>query len=152
MRRVTDADERARLCQHVLRALPEWFGIEAATAAYVEAVRSLETFAVDDAGFVTVKQHSPRAAEVYVMGVLPERHRRGVGTALLRAAEDALRERGVEYLQVKTLGPSHESSHYAETRQFYERRGFVPLEKFPDFWPGNPCLLLVKRIEGAAAS
>jgi hypothetical protein len=25
-------------------------------------------------------------------------------------------------------------------------RGFVPLEEFPDLWPGNPALLLVKRI------
>jgi hypothetical protein len=31
-------------------------------------------------------------------------------------------------------------------RRFYEARGFVPLEEFPDFWPGNPCLLLVKRL------
>jgi hypothetical protein len=26
--------------------------------------------------------------------------------------------------------------------------GFRPLEEFPDFWPGNPMLLLVKSIGG----
>jgi GNAT superfamily N-acetyltransferase len=130
----------------VLRSLPEWFGIEEATAAYIVEVRELETFAVDDAGFLSVKDHYPHAAEVYVMGVMPEQHGRGVGTALLAAAERALRDRGVEYLQVKTLGPSHDDEGYARTREFYEARGFVPLEEFPQLWPGNPALLLVKRL------
>jgi GNAT superfamily N-acetyltransferase len=80
------------------------------------------------------------------MGVMPEQHRGGIGTALLEAAEAALRERGVEYLQVKTLGPSYEDECYAATRRFYEARGFVPLEEFPDLWPGNPALLLIKRL------
>jgi ribosomal protein S18 acetylase RimI-like enzyme len=113
-------------------------------------VRELETFAVGNLGFLALKQHHPRSAEVYVMGVVPEAHQRGIGTALLAAAEESLRERGVEYLQVKTLGPSREDEGYAQTRRFYEARGFVPLEELPDLWPGNPCLLLVKRIEAAA--
>jgi ribosomal protein S18 acetylase RimI-like enzyme len=109
-------------------------------------VRELETFAVGEVGFLTLKQHNARAAEIYVMGVVPEQHRHGVGSALLAAVEAALRKRGVEYLQVKTLGPSRESENYAQTRHFYEARGFVPLEEFPDLWPGNPALLLVKRL------
>ena len=129
-----------------MRALPEWFGIEAATAAYIREVRELETFAVGEIGLLALKQHNARAAEIHVMGVVPEQHRRGVGSALLAAAEHALRERGVEYLQVKTLGPSRESANYAQTRAFYEARDFVPLEEFPDLWPGNPALLLVKRL------
>jgi GNAT superfamily N-acetyltransferase len=99
-----------------------------------------------------VKLHNPRAAEVYVMGVLQPHHRRGVGTALLAAAEHSLAGDGVNYLQVKTLGQSRESRGYAATRRFYESRGFVPLEEFPNLWPGNPCLLLVKQIPAAAAS
>lgn len=130
----------------MLRDLPEWFGIEAATAAYIRDVRELETFAVDDVGLLSLKLHNPRAAEVYVMGVVRSEHRHGVGTALLGAAEAHLRAGGVEYLQVKTLGPSRESGAYAATRAFYEARGFVPLEEFPDLWPGNPALLLVKRL------
>jgi hypothetical protein len=47
---------------------------------------------------------------------------------------------------VKTLGASRESEHYARTRRFYEARGFVPLEEFPNLWPGNPALQLVKRL------
>ena len=122
----------------------------------MNAVRGLQTFIArrgdDDAGFLAVKLHNPQAAEVYVMGVLRAHHGRGIGTALLAAAEESLDAAGVMYLQVKTLGASRESRGYDATRRFYESRGFVPLEEFPDLWPGNPCLLLVKRIGAAAAS
>ena len=100
----------------------------------------------DVVGFLSVKLHNPRAAEIYVMGVARERHGRGIGTALLAAAETTLGAAGVELLQVKTLGPSRASEEYAATRRFYEARGFVPLEEFRELWPGNPCLLLVKRV------
>jgi len=62
------------------------------------------------------------------------------------AAEAYLRDRGVEYLQVKTLGPSDPDPGYARTRAFYEARGFVPLEELHGLWEDNPCLLLVKRL------
>jgi GNAT superfamily N-acetyltransferase len=47
-----------------------------------------------------------------------------IGTALIAAAEDRLHREGVEYLQVKTLGPSRPSAHYELTRRFYEKVGF----------------------------
>ena len=57
-----------------------------------------------------------------------------------------LRARGVEYLQVKTLGPSDPDEGYARTRAFYEARGFVALEEIHGLWEHNPCLLMVKRL------
>jgi GNAT superfamily N-acetyltransferase len=139
-------DERSRLCESILRELPDWFGIEEATAAYIRDVAELPTLAVGDDAFLSLKLHTPRAAEVYVMGVRRARHREGLGTALLEAAEEYLRERGVEYLQVKTLGPSDDDAGYARTRAFYEARGFVPLEELHGLWEDNPCLLLVKAL------
>ncbi len=141
-----DPAARSQLCESILRELPEWFGIEDATAAYIRDVAALPTFAVGDEGFLAVKLHTPKAAELYVMGVRPERHRQGVGSALLAAVEDYLRERGVEYFQVKTLGPSRPSEGYERTRRFYEARGFVALEEIHGLWEGNPCLLMVKRL------
>lgn len=85
-------------------------------------------------------------SEVYVMGVHPDRHGQGLGTAVLAAAEDYLRGEGVDYLQVKTLGPSHPDEGHERTRRFYEARGFVPLEELHGLWEHNPCLLLVKRL------
>ena len=143
---VAEPAERSRLCEHVVHDLPEWFGIEEATAAYLRDVAALPTFGADGDGFLSLKLHTPRAAELYVMGVRRERHGEGLGTALLAAAEDFLRACGCEYLQVKTLGPSHPDAGYARARAFYEARGFVPLEELHDLWEQNPCLLMVKRL------
>jgi GNAT superfamily N-acetyltransferase len=138
--------ERSRLCERVLRDLPEWFGIEDATRAYIRDVAELPAFAVDVDAILALRIHNPRAAEVYVMGVRRARHGEGLGRALLMAAEKYLRADGVEYLQVKTLGPSDPDEGYARTRGFYEAMGFVPLEELHDLWEHNPCLLLVKRL------
>lgn len=145
---ITDPAERSRIAEAVLRDLPEWFGIEAATAAYIEAAATLPTFAVEpDLGFLCVKQHTPRAAELYVMGVRREHHRRGIGRALVAHAESWCRARGIRYFQVKTLGPSNSSPGYDATRAFYEARGFVALEELQGLWDeDNPALILVKDI------
>jgi GNAT superfamily N-acetyltransferase len=74
------------------------------------------------------------------------RHAQGLGTALMHAAEEYLRARGCEYLQVKTLGPSDLDVGYARTRAFYEARGFAQLEELHGLWEHNPCLLMVKRL------
>jgi GNAT superfamily N-acetyltransferase len=143
---IASAAERSRICERVLRDLPDWFGIEEATTAYIRDVADLPTFAAGEDALLSLKLHTPRAAEVYVMGVRRARHREGLGTALLEAAEEYLRGRGFEYLQVKTLGPSDDDEGYARTRAFYEARGFVPLEEIHGLWENNPCLLLVKAL------
>jgi len=143
--------EQSALCAPILRLLPEWFGIEDALLQYEREIESLPTFlakAGEDAlGFLTIKQHFPRAAEVLVMGVVPAAHGKGIGRALMAAAEEHLRTEGLEYLQVKTLGPSNPDPGYAKTRLFYEAMGFRPLEEFKQIWDeNNPCLILVKRL------
>lgn len=135
----------------LLQGLPEWFGIEEAAAAYIEAARTMPTVLAHEDGAVVGallwNQHFPAAAEVHLMAVDAGRHRRGIGTALLDRAEQELRADGVRYLQVKTLGPSRPDEEYERTRRFYEARGFVPLEEMLGVWPGdNPMLILVKAL------
>jgi len=139
------------VCETILRALPQWFGIEEAIVQYVRDVAQLPTFTAtmdgQTVGFVTIRKHFDSAAEVYVMGVVPQAHRQGVGAALLRRAEDWLKGEGVKYLQVKTLSESRPNAEYARTRAFYRAMGFEPLEEFKTLWSErNPCLLLVKRL------
>jgi coenzyme F420-0:L-glutamate ligase/coenzyme F420-1:gamma-L-glutamate ligase len=144
---IGDPAERSRVAEAVLRDLPEWFGIEESTAAYIADAATLPTFAVEpDAGFVCLKQHTPGAAELYVMGVRHEQQRRGVGRALVAAAESWCRANRVRYLQVKTLGPSRPSRGYEATRAFYEAMGFVALEELHGLWGDNPALMLVKDV------
>ena len=142
---------QSAVCEPILRALPDWFGIEAAIVHYVEEIEQLPTFLAQQAnttiGFLSIKQHNPYAAEIYVMGIRSEAHRQGMGRALVAAAEEYLREHRVEYLQVKTLAALHPDPYYARTREFYTAVGFRPLEVFTELWgKENPCLLLVKRL------
>ncbi|MEW5868406.1 MAG: GNAT family N-acetyltransferase [Chloroflexota bacterium] len=142
---------QAAVCEPVLRALPAWFGIERAILQYLADIEHLPTFLArregQVAGFVSLKQHFPASAELLVMGVRPEAHRRGIGRALLERAQAWLVAQGVEYLQVKTLGPSDPDENYAKTRAFYQAMGFRPLEEIPEIWDeDNPCLVMVKKL------
>ena len=143
---------QSSVCEPILRALGEWFGIEEALVDYVKDTDVLPTFvaATNDgpAGFLTIKRHFPKAAEIHVMGILPGLHRQGIGRALLDRAEAWLCSDGVEYLQVKTLSAARPNEAYGRTRAFYTAMGFRPLEEFKTLWSeANPCLLLVKKLE-----
>jgi hypothetical protein len=76
---VAGAAERSRLCDSILRALPEWFGIENAIDDYVREVAKLPTLAIGDGAFLALKIHNEFSAEIYVMGV--RRGCKGVASA-----------------------------------------------------------------------
>ncbi|MEZ4680968.1 MAG: GNAT family N-acetyltransferase [Caldilineaceae bacterium] len=134
-----------------MRALPDWFGIEEAIIQYISEIDQLPTFIARQGeraiGFLSVKQHNPYSAEIHVLAILPEMHRRGIGRQLLQQAECYLRAQGVEYLHLKTLSDSHPDEGYAKTRTFYLAVDFRPLEELTPLWgEENPCLLMVKRL------
>lgn len=137
-------------CEGILRSLPAWFGIEDALRAYAEDIATMETFGARRdgtlLGFVTWKPHFDHAAEIHVMAVRESEHRQGVGWRLMQAVEERLRERGVRWAQVKTLGPSHPDEGYRRTRAFYEALGYEHLEESDSRWPGNPSLQMIKRL------
>ena len=138
-------------CRRILTTLPTWFGIPASVEDYVATAERSPTVIAgledEEVGFLTMVRHSPYAAEVYVMAVLPDLHRQGIGRALLGYAEAMLGADGVEFLQVKTLAPSKPDEGYEKTRAFYLDYGFRPLEEFPDLWdPENPALQMIKAI------
>lgn len=138
-------------CRSVLAALPHWFGFPASVEDYVAAAETNPTVVASlggrRVGILTLVTHTPYAAEVSVMGVLPEHHRHGIGAAMLAQAQSWLAQRDIEYLQVKTLSPRREDEGYARTRAFYLAQGFRPLEEFPNLWsPDQPALQMVKTV------
>lgn len=146
---------KGSICQDILADLPDWFGIPAATEAYVRDVEPLQMFAsiIGDRaiGFISLKFHNPFVAEAYVLGVRRKWHRMGIGRALFAYAEQYLLERHFVYLTVKTVSSARANEHYAATRHFYEAIGFLPVEVFPTLWGAdNPCLLMIKSLRGAA--
>jgi GNAT superfamily N-acetyltransferase len=139
----------------LLHALPDWFGLEDSVAEYVQRAAAADCFVAGSdpaVGVLVLDHHFPaapegHAVEVAVMAVRPERHRHGVGSALLAAAERHARSRGASLMYVKTLGASDPDPGYAATRAFYLARGFLPLEELEGVWPDNPCLVLVKALD-----
>lgn len=153
---IESSEQKANVCEKILRALPQWFGIESAILDYVRDVQSMPMYVAEVeselAGFVSLKEHTPQAAEVYVMGVLSQFHRQKVGRLLLEHAEKDLAHRGFQYLTVKTLSPSRVDEYYDRTRKFYLAHGFIPIEEFKTLWgEHNPCLFLIKKIERGSA-
>lgn len=139
------------VADEILRLLPDWFGIEEAIVEYVRAVEVMPTFLAhvgdEVAGFASINRHNDYAAEIHVIGVRGPHHRTGIGRALVEHAERWLADQGVEYLQVKTLGPSRPDAHYERTRLFYEAMGFRALEELKTLWGERlPCLLMVKKL------
>ena len=140
------------VCELVLRSVPDWFGIEEATLDYIKDSKEMPMVVAKEhgkpIGFVSLKKHSSYTTEVYVMGVIPEYHRKGIGKKLLIEAESILAKKGTEFLQVKTLSADRECEFYKKTRLFYKSFGFREVEVFPTLWgEDNPCQLLIKVVK-----
>ena len=150
---ITDAGEKESIAGQILRALPDWFGVPENTAKYIKGSADFPFWAFRDgesnttAGFIVIRENSPYTAEIYVMGVMPGRHRQGIGRQLFNAAYRYCRQKGYEFLEVKTVDAGR-YDEYDRTRLFYEEMGFRKLEVFPTVWDEwNPCLVLVMRVD-----
>ncbi len=151
---VTDEQEKSRVCREVLEGLPEWFGIPEATEDYIKnaqhqmMVVAYQTKTLDAMGFATTLLHNANAAEIAVMGVLENHHRKGIGRELVAHLEGHLKKEGIRFVTVKTLAAAHPSPEYQRTRLFYEGYGFTELEVLSDLWGAdNPCAYMVKLVE-----
>ena len=147
---IQSPEEKAAISAQILRSLPEWFGLPESTAEYIEACRSLPFWAEyrdgTPVGFLAMRETGPYTAELYVMGVLKEYHRQGVGRALFSSFQEYAKAKGYEYLQAKTVDAGR-YPEYDRTRLFYESLGFRKLETFPTLWDEwNPCLVLIRSV------
>ena len=150
IKEIFDPDERAQIVAEVLTDLPDWFGIEEATQAYIKQARSLQVWAAyskeDLQGFISLSYSSPDCAEIACMGVKQTYHGKGVGRELLSALETEAVQK-VNVLQVKTVAPGYYVA-YDKTNRFYQAMGFKQLEIFPQLWEEHiPCLILVKSLK-----
>ena len=150
VRRIASPDEKASIASDILLALPDWFGLPDSTQKYIDDSRNMPFFAAvregQAVGFAALKETSPCAGEIYVMGVLPAYHRSGIGRQMFAAIRAEAIARGYRLLQVKTVQTGH-YEEYDRTNAFYQRMGFLPLECLPTLWDEwNPCQLMVKYI------
>jgi GNAT superfamily N-acetyltransferase len=137
------------LCSPIMDELTDWFGIEKAREGYKAEINILPTLLACDndqiLGFVCLKKHNEYSGEIYIMGVKPNYHRKGIGRILISAIEKWSKEQGIEFIQIKTLGPSSDDENYLKTRAFYSAMGYKPLEEIKTIWDEqNPCLIFIK--------
>ena len=147
---VDDPAERSRLAARVLRDVPAWF---------IDDAASLTTFGAGDDGLLCLERCAPRAAEIRLLGVLPEQRRGGVGSDLVRAAEAWCVEQGIDLLQVKTRAADSGDAFFAtlgfvelEAGRLVKRveRGFTvfPLDGMPELREGDDLAqLIVDRVD-----
>ena len=149
---IDDQFEKQKICNDILRSLPDYFAIEAAIIEYVNNVASMPFWIYQDENknplaFIAIKKHNQYTAEIYVMAVVSSRHRQGIGKQLIDVVASYCSNNNIEFLTVRTLDESNSDPSYNKTRQFYFSVGFKPLEVFPLLWDkNNPCLFMVKAL------
>ena len=149
---INDPDKKSEICYKTIDNLDNWFGKEDTNQKYARGVR--EDFFLSarigdiSIGFISVKNHNQFTSEVYVLGILKEFHKKGIGKRLIKIASNRLSEDNKKFLTVKTLSGSNPNKYYKKTRKFYKAMGFYPLEEMPELWSEEePCLYMVKILD-----
>ncbi len=147
---ISDKAEKQRIARAVLESLLDWFAVDESREQYISDSAAQPFFAArdngEDVGFLCLKQTGESTVELAVMGVLPTRHRQGIGRQLFLSALDYARSVGYEFMQVKTVAMGYYED-YDLTNRFYQSLGFKELEVFPTLWDEyNPCQIYVMAI------
>lgn len=137
----------------IVRELPEFFVGDVPSIVERDLQRHPGWVVVDDhhevIGFAIAERRSAYSTEILWMAVQADRRAAGHGTMLLDSMLDALRDDGVQLVEVKTLDSSAGYAPYDATRAFWERRGFVQIDTIdplPGWQPGNPAAVYVAAL------
>ena len=150
IKQINDINEKEKIAREILYDLPEWFGMPESTESYITDSSDMPYLAAyadrNLAGFIVLNATSSDTADIFVMGIKKEFHRKGIGRKLYEAYESMAKDLGYSYSQVKTV----QSGHYDEydiTNNFYKAMGYVELECFKELWDEwNPCQIYIKYI------
>jgi len=150
IRKIEDKEEKANICLEILEALPEWFEIPESRLTYAKECKELPLWADIEEnivrGFIVMKETSPYTVEISVMGVKKEYHRLGIGSKLFEVFYTYAREKGYEFIQVKTVRKGMYPD-YDLTNAFYQKIGFRELECMETLWDeANPCQVYVMAV------
>ncbi len=150
IKQITDGTEKKYAARRILEALPDWFGILEAREQYIAQSADQDFFCAYEknqpVGFLCLKGTGKDTAEIYVMGVLREYQRSGIGRALFERAKEAARAKGYSFIQVKTVQMG-KYKDYDQTNRFYRSLGFKEFEVFPTLWDEwNPCQIYVMSL------
>lgn len=147
---ITDKETKRAVARKVLEALNEWFEVEESREKYIAESADQIFLAAkengDHVGFLCLKKTGNATAELAVMGVLKEFHRKGLGKSLFEEAKKIAKEEGYSFLQVKTVQMGMYED-YDRTNRFYLSCGFKEFEVIKELWgEDNPCQIYVMSL------
>jgi ribosomal protein S18 acetylase RimI-like enzyme len=142
---------------HILRHTPEFKPYEVTVAEEV-----IDSYLHDPKGsgyYVSVAEGNPGVAgyvcygptpctegtwDIYWIAVNREGRGQGIGGALTRTAEAAIKKARGRMIVIETSS----TPIYEKTRRFYLRRGYEVAGRIPDFYaPGDDRIILQKRLK-----
>ncbi|WP_353936732.1 GNAT family N-acetyltransferase, partial [uncultured Eubacterium sp.] len=144
---ITDKEQKKVIARSILESLTEWFEVEESREQYIaESPDRIMVAAEEDGkivGFLNLKETGKETVELAVMGVLKEYHRSGLGRQLVEEAKKIAKEKGYEFMQVKTVEMGMYED-YDITNRFYISCGFKEFEVIRHYWDeANPCQIYV---------
>ena len=147
---IFNKDTKREISRNILNDLPEWFGLPESTQSYIDDCVDMPFFAYyhlnEPIGYIVLNETSKDTGDIFVVGILKQYHRHGIGKELYICLENFAVNRGYSFLQVKTVKSGCYES-YDKTNNFYKAMGFKELECFPKMWDEwNPCQIYVKYI------
>ncbi len=150
IKQIFDKNEKQKITRNILESLTDWFEIPEARENYIEnSADQLFFAALEDStpiGFLYLKESGKDTIELYVMGVLKEYQRRGIGRSLFEEAKKVALANGYSFIQVKTVQMG-KYEEYDKTNKFYISLGFKEFEVLPTLWDeNNPCQIYVMAL------
>ena len=147
IKEITEIQEKQNITRTILEALTDWFGVTESREGYIRDCVDKRYWAAFDeerpVGFICLSETGKDTVDLYVMGVLKEYHRNGIGRKLFDEAKKAAAQAGYSFMQVKTVKMGMYED-YDRTNRFYKAVGFKEFEVFPTLWDeANPCQVYV---------
>lgn len=150
IKQIADNKEKQKITRMILESLSDWFGIKESRENYIKDSADCDFIvAYDDekpVGFICLKPTGKDTVELYVLGVLKQYHRKGIGKRLFEEAKQLAISKGYLFIQVKTVKMG-KYKEYDDTNRFYLSLGFKEFEIIEDLWgKENPCQIYVMSI------
>ena len=152
---IHDKTLKSAIARKVLEALHDWFEVDESREKYIRDCADWLFFAAKEngeyVGFLCLKKTGRATAELAVMGLLKEYHRKGLGRALFAEAKKAAADASYAFMQVKTVKMGVYAD-YDQTNRFYQALGFQEFEVIEELWGAeNPCQIYVMALNGGNA-
>lgn len=97
---------------------------------------------VDAACYFVPESFADSVWNLLMIAVDPQRHGKGLGTALMRHVEETLAKEAVRMLLVDTSG----KDQFQRTRDFYEKLGYEREARIRDYWAKGDDKIMFRKV------